>query len=80
MRKEQRTGVIEAMPYPTPTPTPTLTPAFAEAASRRQAEREGNSHAPRGSLPLQGGGQEGDGGYIGVAHVPSASAYGQGSV
>jgi hypothetical protein len=38
-------GAIGGLGYPTPTPT--LPPAFAEAASRRQAEGEGNRHALR---------------------------------
>ena len=44
-----------------PTPILPLPPAFAEAASRRQVEREGNRYALVRFLPLQGGGQEGDG-------------------
>ncbi|OGP76191.1 MAG: hypothetical protein A2V86_03370 [Deltaproteobacteria bacterium RBG_16_49_23] len=48
-RKEHTTVAIEALAYPTPTPS--LPPAFAEAASRRQAEGEGNRHVLRVTPP-----------------------------
>ena len=56
--RERTTDVIEVLA--SPTPTPTLPPAFAEAASRRQAEREGNRHALR-VIPPPSRGRSGGG-------------------
>ncbi|OGP74541.1 MAG: hypothetical protein A2V86_17800 [Deltaproteobacteria bacterium RBG_16_49_23] len=83
------------MAYPTPTPAcaeasagrPTLPPAFTEAASRRQAEGEGNRHALRVIPPPSRGRsgrrlgeplarREGDGESIRVPLVSSAPIYG----
>ncbi|OGP72675.1 MAG: hypothetical protein A2V86_13410 [Deltaproteobacteria bacterium RBG_16_49_23] len=79
-RIERTTGAIEALAYPTPTP------ACAEAsAGRPTLPMKGRvivivlllkGKVIPTFLPLQGGGQEGDGESIGAPLVSSAPIYG----
>ncbi len=69
-RREHTTGVIQALAYPTPTPTLPLKGRIITMVLFLKGKEILTF------LPLQGGGQEGDGGSVGVPLVSSAPIYG----